>query len=351
MPAMLSRELPDEAARQAALRILPFLLSNPPFIPASSTSKALNRRHQILESSPDDVEEYLVTDTYPTDYPTAARSVELLRSISSLVEEQGSLVVGQIRFKCPEKDEIVVGVELGDKEQSDAPLLIMLLKLEGDDKDSESYKYDNILPRGVVPGPWFGTMENAVSFRKTTTETTETIPRAFPKDGVSSKKNSRTPFDGLHSHNDSHLVNDLLPAEEGGEGESSGEYIIDAAEFWDGFESEGDELLETAFHERPMESGESRPKRMQEVDDQYWEMYDQTGAPSNGKERASDGDNQEQLDMMRMRNEPVKLMLKEVWRFMLESNSGLEGSIGVDQSAFLQLAREAVHEVQSELSG
>lgn len=274
--------------------------------------------------------------------------------MSSLVEEQGPFVVGRIQFKCPEKDEIIVGAELGDKEQSIPPLLLLLLRLEGDKRDSESYKYDNLLPIDVVPGPWFGRIEDAVSFRRTTTEMTETFSRAFPEDVVSSRKNSGTPLDVLHSRHESNHVNDLLLPAEGEKEQGGGEYIIDADEFWEGFDSDGDDFRDNTHEERQVieESDEGRQRRMQEEEDRYWEMYDQTGAPSNGKETTAHRDDEERgVDINRIRNEPIKLMLKDAWRCMQEANAGLEGSKGVDGSDFLQLARDAVQEVKLETSG
>jgi hypothetical protein len=355
----------DEAPRQAALVLLPFLLSNPPFIPASFTSTSLNRRHQILETNPENVEEYLVTDTYPTDFPTATRSVELLRSLASLIEEQGSAVIGKIQYKCPEKDNIIVGVELG---LSESPLLLLLLKLEGDHQDSDGYKYDNLLPIDVVPGPWLDSFDEAVEFRKTTTEMTERLSRAFPDDNAGSRKTSGTTLDILQSQHDRLRQDDLLPAEEE-EAQGGGEYIIDANEFWEGFDSDGDEPALQNGHKQArediQESDEERHRRMQAEEDRYWEMYDQTGAlaasghnqaaaaRSNGNDQAMlNGDGFQggsdlsqhlgRLSIMRSRNDAVKLMMKDAFRLM----QGASGQ--VDENDFLKLAREAVREIQQE---
>lgn len=359
----------DEAPRQAALALLPFLLSNPPFIPASYTSSSLNRRHQILETNPEDVEEYLVTDSYPTDFPTATRSVELLRSLISIVEEQGTAVIGRIHYKCPERDNVIVGVELG---LTDTPLLLLLLKVEGDSEHGDSYKYDNLLPIDVVPGPWLDSYEEAIDFRKTTTEMTERLSRAIPDDDAGSRNTSGTTLDVLQSLHEGQRQSELLPAEEE-EARGGGEYIIDANEFWEGFDSDGDEPVLQNGHEKAQadieESDELRQRRLQAEEDRYWEMYDQTGAAatqhvrvdaprSNGKLSTShyqpvmhddtpksDSDlsqDLERLSIMRSRNDAVKLMMKDAWRLMQEASDN------VNEDDFLTLAREAVQDVQNE---
>ena len=75
------------AARKAASSILSFLLASPPYMPNEIKSKDVNRRHNLLSLYPDDPEDYLVTDCYPSSKGhTPSRTIELLHKLTEKVE-------------------------------------------------------------------------------------------------------------------------------------------------------------------------------------------------------------------------------------------------------------------------
>lgn len=321
MHSSASEHEQDNEPRRAALALLPFLLSNPPFIPASLTSYDLNRRHQILRLSPEDVEEYLVTDAYQTDYPTGPRTVELLRLLASQVEELAvldadadvgvSAVVGSIQYKSPERGVILVGVELGDRRQTLSPLLLLLLRLDGDQTESGSFKYDNLLPMHVVPGPWHASIDEATSaqkavadggLRRAQSEVSEyaagastgsfrTAMSSYDPSLASSRPMSFESSIGnaaASSDDNTYVVHPSIDNKAGANEEDEGdpEYITDPAEFWADVENDsGDEKKSQDEHSgREEESEAAKQKRAQEQEERSWSMYDHQDPASSQKE-------------------------------------------------------------------
>lgn len=342
----------NHVPRQAALALLPFLLSNPPFIPASFTSAALNQRHRILDISPEDIEDYLITNTYPTEFSTATRTVELLSLLVSQVEEEADVdqasIIGKIQYKCPEKNVVLVGVELGSKKELASPLLLLLLTVEGDQQEVESYKYDNLLPLHVVPGPWFDTMGEATSFEKSSMELSQTLSRAFPEDTPPIIAADDDPFDPSDRNRD---LDD--------EAQGNGEYITNADEFWAGFESDEEDGRDQSGEKRLIveENEEEMKARLQQEEKRYWQMYDQQeslskqdlGQARNNVHNGESGTHTERYakDRSETNSESVKTLLKKAWRLMQDASSSDQQSL---ESEFVSLASETAQEYRHEIN-
>ena len=348
MHSNASEHKQDNEPRHAALALLPFLLSNPPFIPASLTSYDVNRRHQILRLSPEDVEEYLVTDAYQTDYPTGPRTVELLRLLASQVEQLAvldadegvSAVVGRIQYKSPERGLILVGVELGDRRQTSSPLLLLLLRLEGVQTESGSFKYDNLLPMHVVPGPWHASIDEATSAQKAvadgglrraqsevsehtagaSTGSFKTAMSSYDPSLASSRPMSldSSTRNAAASSDDNTYVVHQTDNKAGANEEDAGdpEYITDPAEFWADVENDSEDGKKSLDEHsgREEESDAAKQKQAQEQEDRYWSMYDHQDPASSYKE-----------EDRRAAQSPKPLALPEQEQLWSMTSSGVPG--------------------------
>jgi hypothetical protein len=295
--------------RLSALALLPHLLSNPPFLPASVCSAALNRRHQLLDTSPEEVEEYLVTDVYPSENRVAGRAVELLRSLAAQVELLGdndSLegVIGEIQYKCMEKGEVIVGVQLG------ADQLTLVLKLEGDCEEESSFKYDNLLPANTVEGPWSSSIDEAVKAQQTA----------------------------------SALFRTSMTADEcgGDEGHFPSEYITDADDFWAGYQS--DEERE-ALNKKGKSMAAAEAKEGQ-LEDRIDSKEKEQPRCINSDKRTTASDSEECSKGFHSQNDAVKLIIKGAWRLM-QASATSDRNDTLSEDDFLRLAREAIQECKS----
>ncbi|UZJ56625.1 hypothetical protein CBS101457_005945 [Exobasidium rhododendri] len=287
------------------------LLSNPPYIPASFTSSALNRRHRILNISPEEVEDYLVTDAYPSQYKAGSRAMELLRSLAAQIEALEiscplEEVIGEIQYQSLEEEDVKIKVELGADRR-----LVLLLLLEGDRNDRRKFKYDNLLPTDVVPGTWFDSIEGAIEARKST---------SF-QDGR--RGSSRTVNDGSHEQ----------------EGQVSSEYITDADDFWAGFESDDERKSVRANGE------ESAAEKVGETEQTRRESGSDLKKLSTTQKQQ---DSNSRLALRRFaRDDAIKSIIKGAWKLVQSASTGATEDGEVSEADFIRLAREALHESRS----
>ena len=336
----------NDLARGAVLELLPFLLSNPPFIPVSLKSAALNRRHQYLKLSPEEVEDYLVTDVYSgsssdsrATATAAGRAIKLLGDLISHIEQLNigqsssshgdeadyNAIIGRIQYKSPEEGVILAGVEVGDaKQQSSgggggAPLLLLLLQAERDDRTNATrFKYDNLQPAGQVPGPWYDTLKEAI---------------------LSSSAHPFTQEVNAHAHH---------RPQEDEESQQPSEYITNADDFWDGFDDsdkEEDSLDKSAYADKVKmkqddtaqydncdEQGEDRPRKAEIV------------APMEHHQNAAEAEGLEG------RHEAIKMILGGAWKLMKgtsnEESGDLDRSRSIKEEVFMSLVRETIQECE-----
>lgn len=324
------------AARKAASSILSFLLASPPYMPNEIKSKDVNRRHNLLSLYPDDPEDYLVTDCYPSSKGhTPSRTIELLHKLTEKVEQLGSShytdesspLLTNTRFRTPESECILAAIDLGeDKEEN---LLTLIMRLEGDENDSKDYKFDNLLPSDVVPEGWHESIGKArenfenskmtyLDVQKarsysiaTTTSTIGTVDSAYStasagrhsegdedtserddtlENDISFDENfvrKGLPQSGINgADRPSDEKNDSLPWPSKTDMENEkdpAEYYTDPKDFWagtgdddEGQNEDGDN--EDSEHE---ETEEDRQRREQEEEERYWAMYDNQDSGQN----------------------------------------------------------------------
>ncbi|MCO5589858.1 hypothetical protein L7F22_043827 [Adiantum nelumboides] len=346
------------AARKAASSMLSFLLASPPYLPNEIKSKDVNRRHNILSLNPDDSEDYLVTDCYPSPKGhTPSRAIELLHRLTEKVEQLGSShytdesspLMTNIRFRTPESECILAAVDLGDDKEEET-FLTLIMRLEGDEDNSKDYKFDNILPSDVVPEGWHESIQKAQeSFENsknnhlnvqkarsysivTTSSTVRTVDSAYS----TASAGRQSEGDDDTSERDESLDNDVSfddnfvrrgstqsgvkddghtdgkqqkdnnlpwPSKPEMENEkNSAEYYTDPKDFWAGTgddddEQNGDEESEESEHE---ESEEDRQRREEEEEERYWAMYgnQDSGHDNQTKDSNHHNEDQQRADML-----------------------------------------------------
>lgn len=337
------------AVRKAASSMLSFLLASPPYLPNEKKSKDVNRRHDILSLSPDDPEDYLVTDCYPsTKGHTPSRSIELLHRLADKLEQLGSLhytdesspLLTNVRFRTPESECLLAAIDLGG--ENEAILLTLIMRLEGDKDDFKDYKFDNLLPSDVVPQGWHESIQRAQNFFEngkndkldvqkarsysivTTTSTIGTVDSAYSTasagrqsegdedttdreesiendvsfddnfvrkrsigHATADKDSIRRDIssDGAHGKDDQFA---WPPKEDTGNEKSPAEYYTDPKDFWAGARDDDDENEGNNQDdaESEQESEEDRQRREQEEEDRYWAMYDNQDSGQN-RERSN----------------------------------------------------------------
>lgn len=312
----------EDAIRRATHRLVALLLVTPPYLPSSVKSKQVIQRHSFLGSSPEDPGEYLVTDCYPSAHQhTASKSIELLRDFASQVEQSQLIdstlhledLVTDYRYQCCDNDSLLVAVNLGKKGLS------MLMRIEGSEMDTDSYKFDNLLPSDVLPGKW----------RREWTEASLVQRRSGVDVRMSSVGDNRDP-----STTDTSLL--------------QGDYYTDPKDFWEGVQDETDGVALEGEEREGRKAGAQRAEEEKE-EERYWALYDDDrpvqDVSQHGRKSGYDVSRQERSSGMELsKQESVKMILKGAFHLLRgHQESGLEGS---DNTAhiFLQLSQDVVQE-------
>jgi hypothetical protein len=270
---------------KATTSLLFYLLCNPPFLPTSFKSRELNKRHTFLDLSPEDEESYLVTDCYPSQYASLpGKAIELLHRVAAHAEELSNLrgekgmdeLIHQIRYRVPEKDSIGVAVDLGDGHQAhDTALLTLLLRVEGSEDDSASYKYDNMVPSDVLLGRWHDSLQEArrqndTSFNSLQVNETRNRGASQSSSVIASTASYETAANyKSNGRNSPSLEQNDAEIQEGGD------YFTDPNDFWAGVDD--DDEVDERFEEREgtvEETAEERQLREEEEERRYWARYD-----------------------------------------------------------------------------
>lgn len=315
-PAVTVQDDGEEgAARKAVVTLLSYILADPPFIPISRKSKDVIRRHSILDISPEEPEDYLVTDCYPSEYlNTPAKTVQLLRQLNGQVEQldalhasgDPSVLLRNLRYRSPETDQVLIAVDIGDEKQQKAPLLTILMRLEGEESNESDYKFENLLPAGVDLGEWYSKRSKAVQppHAGVRTRPPSRLNAPQPDQSVQGRQSSaasqRSIATSVASFHTADAPSDTydssnLPTphmtetnRRSGAGEaeqtSTVEYFTNADDFWSGVKDDDDVDAPEDTEERdaddkaPLHDEEELRRREQEDEDKYWAMYDQQEA-------------------------------------------------------------------------
>ncbi|PWN42776.1 hypothetical protein IE81DRAFT_115129 [Ceraceosorus guamensis] len=311
-----SADLKERAAViSAGVKLLPMLLTHPPYIPASMKSDELNQRHRLLDMQPDE-DGYLFSDVFGHAPGTATRVTSRIQALQQQLEALLGIqpsaasavkkVVGEVTFSAPEQTFALACVSLGNI-NSKKPLLDLVLRRAmgvSEDDAERIWKFDNLVPAGTLPGAWVSSLQQAYETHRQEQVRASIARQAGRERNVSVDSTNVPNFDRSYSDRslgttrtynsfataassfeEDHIAKSQADAS--AKPSPGAEYITDPDEFWGGVD-DGDD--EDSAQDEAQEPATEAPEAEQKAEDDYWARYDLQQPAAEGRRSSVNGE-------------------------------------------------------------